>query len=117
LHSEQLRRVQLQADKLQLENEITRGQYLPKTELMAGLSQLVTAILSVIEHSKLSREEKNDIRYNLSGCNHVLEDVGHRQTAWREADRNGASSQSVESKPKRSPKKVKKVVSGVGGPG
>jgi hypothetical protein len=39
LHTEQLRRTREQADRYQLENEITRGQYLNKAELMAGLSQ------------------------------------------------------------------------------
>jgi hypothetical protein len=80
---------------------------------MAGLSQLITAILSVIEHSKLTREEKNDIRHNLAGFNYVLEDVGTRQTEWREADRNGQKDQ----KPKRAPKKVKKAVSELGDSG
>ena len=75
---------------------------------MAGLSQLNRAILGTIEHSALSREEKDDIRHNLSGFRYILEDVSQRQTEWREADRNGS-----EPKPKR-PKKAKKAFSGVG---
>ena len=110
LHSEQLRRIKEQADRFQLENEITQGRYLDKAELMAGLSQLVQAILDVIKNSKLTREEQNNIRHNLVGFSYVLEDVGQRQTDWRESDRNGQEDQ----KPKRALKKAKKAVSGLG---
>jgi hypothetical protein len=57
----------------------------------------------VIEHSKLSREEKNDVRHNLGAFNYVLKDVGERQTEWRESDRNGQAEQKP--KPQSGPKK------------
>jgi hypothetical protein len=66
--------------KLELENQITRGELLNRAELMKGFSQVADAMVSRIMVSELSRSAKEDLLKDLARIPLILKDVGHAQS-------------------------------------
>jgi hypothetical protein len=66
IYYERLRKTRDEADKVALENQITRAEYLPKAELQRVMGQLVAYWIQVIEDSPLCQKEKNEIRNSMS---------------------------------------------------
>jgi hypothetical protein len=64
----------------ELDNQITESRVLDKAALMAGLSQISDAMVSIISTSGLSREAKEDLQRELAGIPIVLDDVATRQS-------------------------------------
>lgn len=89
LHIERLRKLREEADKVELENAITRADYLQRSELLRGITQLADGLLQIVNNSALSLEEKADMLNNISNFPAVLRDVAGRQTRLRKKDRNG----------------------------
>ena len=89
LHIERLRKLRAEADQTELENAITKAEYLHRGELSRGLTQLVDGILQIVNSSSLNPEEKADILNNIANFPVVLRDVAGRQTRLRSKERNG----------------------------
>jgi hypothetical protein len=103
--AERLRKLKEDADKVALDNAITRGEYLHRGELSRGLAGLADGMLSVINSSSgLSREEKEDFLLNISRWPVVFREVSVGQSAYRNGNGNGEHSQ-PKSKPGPKPKK------------
>jgi hypothetical protein len=100
------RKLKEEADKLELENQITRGDFLSRSELARALTALANGIKQVIENSGLSREDQKEIGENLSSFAVVLEDVARRQTRLRKKDRNGSEPPEAEEEKEESPYQI-----------
>jgi len=80
LHLQKVRVQRAMAERIELENQITRSQVVDKAMLMRGLSQIADAMVSRIRASSLSRDEQTDLLTELSSVPIVLEDVARRQS-------------------------------------
>jgi hypothetical protein len=80
LHIEKLRTQRQIADRITLENQITRSEVLNRAELTRVMSAIGDAMSSRIMASGLSRSEKEDILRDLATVPLVLQEVADRQT-------------------------------------
>jgi hypothetical protein len=87
MHQEKLATQKEIREKLQLENQITRGQMLSRSELAKALALIADAMTSRIAASELSRSAKEDLLKDLSSIPLMLRDVAHAQS--RLPRRNG----------------------------
>jgi hypothetical protein len=78
MHVEKLATQKEIREKLQLENQITRGQMLSRSELAKGLAQVADAMVCRIAASELSRSAKEDLLKELAGIPLMLKDVAHK---------------------------------------
>jgi hypothetical protein len=88
------RKLQEEGDKLALENQITRAEFLSRPELTRVFTALANAIKQIIANSNLSREDQDELQANLSNFEVVLDDVAKRQTRLRtekQHERNGST--------------------------
>jgi hypothetical protein len=85
LHVEKVRTQRQIADRYTLDNQITRGEMLNRSELMRGLSAIADAMTARIMASELSREVKQDLLKELSSVPITLQEVADRQTKLRRA--------------------------------
>jgi hypothetical protein len=83
IFAERSRLIREQADRIALENKITRAEYLDREALKAGLALAAEAIVQIIRNSKLSREEQEDIQRNIANIPLALAAVGERQSRLR----------------------------------
>ena len=72
LHQEKIRTQSALAQKLELENAVTTGSFVNRSELMKTLAQIADAMVHRIMVSELPREAKEDLLKNLSGIPLVL---------------------------------------------
>jgi hypothetical protein len=88
-----------------------RGEYLSRSELLAGLTVIAEGMVQIVRSSKLSRHEQDDMLHHIASLGTVFEDVGKRQSRLRPEGLNGASSpnEAVAQAPKKRgrPKKVR----------
>ena len=80
LHQEKIRTQRALAQKLELENAVTTGSFLNRSELLKGLAQIADAMVSRIMASELSRSAKEALLRDLSSIPLVLKDVAHAQS-------------------------------------
>jgi hypothetical protein len=77
------------ADRIALENEITRGETLSRAELEKGFSAIASAISArVMSCSELPLAARQDILKDLSSWPVVIADTARKQTRFRRA-KNG----------------------------
>ena len=88
LHQERLRVQRETADRIALENQITRGETLNKAALMQGFSAIADAMVHIISTSGLSREAQEDLQRELASIPMVVDSVAKRQSRLRRA-KNG----------------------------
>jgi hypothetical protein len=93
LFRERLRRVSEEADKVAIQNAVSRGELLNRSELMQGMAAVAEAMVSTIENSGLSRKDQDEIRRNLASIPVIITDVASRQDKRRGPSPNGASPQ------------------------
>jgi hypothetical protein len=80
-------------ERITLENQITRGQVLNRSELSKGLALIADAMTSRIAASELSRSAKEDLLKDLSSIPLILRDLAHSQS--RLPRRNGTQPEEV----------------------
>ena len=80
MHAEKLATQKEIRQKLQLENQITRGQVLSRSELSKGLAQVADAMVNRIMVSELSRSAKEDLLKDLAALPLILKEVAHAQS-------------------------------------
>jgi hypothetical protein len=81
LHQEKLRTQRQIADRITLENQITRGELLNRAALSKAFAQIADAISSrIMWCSELPRVAREDILRELSGWPLALEEVAARQS-------------------------------------
>jgi hypothetical protein len=95
LYQEKLRVQRETADRIAMENEITRGETLNRAELAKGFGALAAAMVARIATSGLSREAQEDLQRELASIPIVIEDVAHTQTRLRRS-KNGKTSEKGE---------------------
>jgi hypothetical protein len=62
------------------ENRIVEGAYVDRAQLMALFTQVADSMTSRIESSSLTREEKHDLRLELSSVPIGVDDIAKRQS-------------------------------------
>jgi hypothetical protein len=81
LYGARLRTQNEQAEKLRIENEVSRGELLSRRELARGFAQIADAISArIMSCTELPRLAREDILKDLSSWPLALEEVAHRQT-------------------------------------
>jgi hypothetical protein len=81
LYGAKLRVQNEQAEKLRIENEVSRGELLSRRELARGFAQIADAISArIMSCTELPRLAREDILKDLSSWPLALEEVAHRQT-------------------------------------
>jgi hypothetical protein len=93
MHKEKLRTQRQITERYSLENAITQGQVVPRSELMKVMTMIADAITSRIASSKLSREAQDDIMKDIASIPFVLKEVGQAQS--RLPRRNGVHPEEV----------------------
>ena len=83
LYQEKLRVHRETADRIAMENAITRGETLSRSELMKGFAALADAMVFRITSSELSREAKEDLLKDLASIPIVIADTARKQTRFR----------------------------------
>jgi hypothetical protein len=87
LHFERLRTQRARAEQLELENAITRGNFLNRAELMKGLAAIADAFVSRLNTAtEIPRKVREDLQRDLATWPTALEGVAHRQ---KRLSRNG----------------------------
>jgi hypothetical protein len=89
LYQEKLRVQRETADRIALENEITRGETLNRAELAKGFAAIADAMVSIITTSALSRTEQENLQRELASIPIVIDGVAKRQTRLRPRTKNG----------------------------
>jgi hypothetical protein len=84
-------------EKLRLENEVTKGEYVSRDAILAGFDQIAAAMTSIISTSGLPRESQEDILRELSSIPVIVKDAAHRQSKLRRS-KNGQAVEEDESK-------------------
>jgi hypothetical protein len=97
LYQEKLRVQRETADRIALENRITRAEVVDKAELMKGLSALADAMIHIISTSGLSREAQEDLQRELASIPIILETASQRRTRLRRAKNGEAEKEQDES--------------------
>jgi hypothetical protein len=67
-------------EKLRLENQITRSEYLKRSEIARGLAAIVDAVVSRVMAADVPRNVKEDILKNIVSLPLILEEVAHAQS-------------------------------------
>jgi hypothetical protein len=67
-------------EKLRLENQITRSEYLKRSEIARGLATIVDAVVSRVMAADIDRSVKEDILKNIVSLPLILEEVAHAQS-------------------------------------
>jgi hypothetical protein len=81
LYGAKLRTQNEQAEKLRIENEISRGELLNRRELARVFAQIADAISTrIMSCTELPRLAREDILRNLSSWPLALQEVAHRQS-------------------------------------
>src|SRR6516164_5520071 len=80
LHQEKLRTQRQIADRITLENQITRGEVLNRAETMRVLAMISDAMRSRIMACGMDRGAKEDLLKELSSVPLVLQEVADRQS-------------------------------------
>jgi hypothetical protein len=88
IHRERLAKLKVEREQVELENAILRGEYLRRAELESMFGQISAAILQIIKASKLTRQEQDDLRRQLSSIAVRIEDTARAQRRHG-ADGNG----------------------------
>jgi hypothetical protein len=84
LHQEKVRTQRALAEKLELENSITKGNTLNRSELAKGFAAIADAISArIMASGELSREAREDILRDLSSIPVVIADVARKQSRLR----------------------------------
>jgi hypothetical protein len=96
LYQERLRVQRETADRIALENQITRAEVLDRSELMRSLTLIADAMVSRIAASELSKDAQSDLLRELSSIPIVLEDTARKQSRLRRA-KNGEMGEDDES--------------------
>jgi hypothetical protein len=110
LYQEKLRVHRETADRIALENAITRGETLSRAALMQGLAGVADAMVFRIMSSELSREAKEDLLKDLASIPVVIADTAKKQSRFhakngeeeeqrRKRVRKGAGSERLKSAP------------------
>ena len=81
--------------KYELENAITEGSFLNRSELVKGLSTVADAMTSRIMATDVSRSVKEDLLNDLAIVPIVLANVAHAQTKLRRGNGRGLDGGSV----------------------
>ena len=82
------RKTRLEADYIELQSNIARGEVLHRAKLSAALASLVESVWKIIEATRLTAEEKSEIAQNLQQIPIVL------SWAYRDQRRSLAKSES-----------------------
>jgi hypothetical protein len=90
LYQERLRVQRETADRIALENQITRGETLNRADLMKGLAQIADAMTYIISTSSLTREEQENLQKELAGVPVVLADTARKQSRLCRAEKGSA---------------------------
>jgi phage terminase Nu1 subunit (DNA packaging protein) len=93
LYGARLRTQNEQAEKLRIENEISRAEVLSRGELEKTFSAIADAMVSRIMAADIPRRVKEDLLKELASIPLILEEVAHGQTRLRrngKAKRDGA---------------------------
>jgi hypothetical protein len=84
------------AEKYSLENQITRGEVLRRTELAKGLALIAEAISArVMSCTESPRRAREDILPDLASWPLALEEVAHAQTQLRNGKGSRAKARDV----------------------
>jgi hypothetical protein len=103
LHVERLRTQRARAEQLELENAITRGNFLNRAELMKGLAAIADAFVSRLNAAtEVPRQVREDLQRDLATWPSALQGAAHRQTRLllrgsnngHDHDENGSESES-----------------------
>jgi hypothetical protein len=108
LYQEKLRVHRETADRIALENAITRGETLSRSELMKGFAALADAMVHRIMVSGLSKDAQSDLLKDLASIPVVIADTAKKQSRFRPANgekRSRARSQRLKSAPEPAVKK------------
>jgi hypothetical protein len=82
LYQEKLRVHRETADRIAMENAVTRGEMLSRPELMKGFAALADAMVFRITSSELSREAKEDLLKDLASIPAVIADTAKKQSRF-----------------------------------
>ena len=80
LHSQRVQKERELVRRYALENQITEGAFLNRSELMKGLSTVADAMTSRIMAADVPRNVKEDLLNDLAGVPLILENVAHTQS-------------------------------------
>ena len=80
LHNEKVRKERELVRRYSLENQITEGAFLNRSELMKGLAMVADAMTSRIMAADIPRSVKEDLLSELSTVPVILKNVAHSQT-------------------------------------
>jgi hypothetical protein len=78
-HLETIRKIREEADKIALDNAITRGEVLYREPLEKGASALTNALTVIVLSSSMTRQEQDDFLLTISGLSSTIQDVAKRQ--------------------------------------
>ena len=93
LHGQRVQKERELVRRYTLENQITEGAFLNRSELMRGLAMIADAMTSRIMSANIPRNAKEDILTDLAGIPLILKNVAQAQTKLR---RSGNGSRSEE---------------------
>jgi hypothetical protein len=80
LFAQKVKKLAAEADLAVMEAEAMRGESLPRVELVRVLALVVNAMRQIIEHSRLSLEDKNNLFRELSSIPVVVAEVAETQS-------------------------------------
>ena len=80
LHGQRVQKERELVRRYSLENQITEGSFLDRSELMKGLSAVADAMTSRILSANVDRSVKEDLLNDLAGVPLILENVAHAQS-------------------------------------
>ena len=89
LKAERLRKERQLTRRYLLENEITEGSFLDRSELAKGLAAVADAMTTRIMASDVSRSVKEDLLHDLAGVPLVLKETADKQTRFQRRGGNG----------------------------
>ena len=79
--TQRLRRITEEADNLALKNAILRGSYLDRSALAEAVQTVFSAIAQIVDaNSKLTPEEKSEVKQNLASIQVRIDQVHKAQT-------------------------------------
>ena len=101
LPAERLKKLRAETAKTELETAILRGDYLNRRELENVFAQITDGVLQIIKTSKLTLEEQNDLRRQLSSIPVVIRHAARSQTRHSRNATNGNGSRPARARSKR----------------
>ena len=102
LHQERLRRTKEEANLTALKVGVMRGDFLSRSELQSGFTQVADEILQIIKYSKLTQKEQLDLQRALASIPLRLRDLAREQSrkSGNRADEDGSRPVRGRQKPK-----------------